>query len=102
MLLAALERLPTPDWLKTLPASTTLRQIWAQQFEPLGRGGGWRAEPALAAGQLVNSPYDPVARYAKKRTTLWVGYTVQFTQTCDEDAPQLISHLETTRAPIPG
>jgi hypothetical protein len=37
---------------------------------------------------------------AAKRTTLWVGYKVHFTQTCDEDAPQLITHVETAQAPI--
>jgi hypothetical protein len=31
---------------------------------------------------------------------LWVGYKVHFTQTCDEDAPQLITHVQTTQAPI--
>ena len=31
---------------------------------------------------------------------MWVGYKVHFTQTCDEDAPQLITHVETTQAPI--
>jgi transposase len=28
------------------------------------------------------------------------GYKVHFTQTCDEDAPQLITHVETTPAPL--
>src|SRR5258708_37356234 len=37
---------------------------------------------------------------AAKRTTLWVGYKVHFTQTCDEDAPHLITHVETSQAPI--
>jgi transposase len=50
---------------------------------------------------LLNSPYDLDARYGKKRTTLWVGYKVHFTQTCEEDAPQLITHVETAPAPIP-
>ena len=100
MLLAALDALDTPDWMKTLPAITTLSTIWEQQFEPLAQGGQWRAEPALPAAQLINSPYDLDARYGKKRSTLWVGYKVHFTQTCDEDAPQLITHIETTPAPM--
>lgn len=100
-LMGALEAPLTPDWLKTLPAIMTLRQIWAEQFEPLELGGGWRAELALPAGQLINSPYDLDARYAKKRSTLWVGYKVHFTQTCDDEAPQLITHVETTPAPVP-
>src|SRR6266567_6997272 len=100
-LLDALDAPSTADWLKTLPAIMTLRTIWEQQFEPREQGGRWRAEPALPAAQLINSPYDLDARYGKKRTTLWVGYKVHFTQTCDEDAPQLITHVETTQAPLP-
>ncbi len=42
MLLAALDALATPDWMKTLPAITTLRTIWEQQFEPREQGGQWR------------------------------------------------------------
>lgn len=99
-LLHALDASSTADWLKTLPAVTTLRTIWEQQFEPLEQGGQWRVEPALPAAQLINSPYDLDARYGKKRTTLWVGYKVHFTQTCDEDAPLLITHVETSRAPV--
>ena len=99
-LLYALDAASTADWMKTLPAIETLRTIWEQQFEPLDQGGQWRQEPALPAAQLINSPYDLDARYGKKRTTLWVGYKVHFTQTCDEEAPQLITHVETTQAPI--
>lgn len=101
VLLAALEAPDTPDWMQTLPAITTLRIVWEQQFELRELGGQWRREPALPAAQLINSPYDLDARYGKKRTTLWVGYKVHFTQTCDEDAPQLITHVETTPAPLP-
>src|SRR5437764_3327039 len=86
--------------MKTLPAVTTLSTIWQQQFEPREQGGLWRTEPALPAAQLINSPYDLDARYGKKRTTLWVGYKVHFSQTCDEDTPQLITHVETIQAPI--
>jgi transposase len=99
-LLQALDASSTADWLKTLPAVTTLRTIWEQQFEPQEKGGQWRLEPALPAGQLINSPYDLDARYGKKRSTLWVGYKVHFSETCDEDAPQLTTHVETTRAGI--
>jgi len=101
VLLHALDASSTADWMKTLPAVTTLRCIWEQQFEPVEQGGQWRVEPTLPAAQLINSPYDLDARYGKKRTTLWVGYKVHFTQMCDEDVPQLITHVETTPAPIP-
>lgn len=66
-LLDALDAASTADWMKTLPAVTTLRTIWEQQFEPRDQGGQWRVEPALPAAQLINSPYELDARYGKKR-----------------------------------
>lgn len=47
MLLAAIETPTTPDWMKTLPAVTTLRLIWEHQFEPLeeARALAARASP---------------------------------------------------------
>jgi transposase len=29
-----------------------------------------------------------------------LGYKVHFTQTCDDEVPQLITHVETTAAPL--
>jgi transposase len=73
MLLDALEAVDTPDWMKTLPAITTLRTMWEQKFEAREQGGQWRAELALPAAQLINSPYDLDARNGKKRATFWTG-----------------------------
>jgi transposase len=99
MLLDALKAPSTPDWMKTLPAISTLCSVWEQQFEPREQGGQWRSEPALPAAQLMTSPYDLDARNGKKRATFWTGYKVHLTQTCDEDALQLITHVQTTPAP---
>ncbi|MBO0794293.1 MAG: transposase [Ktedonobacteraceae bacterium] len=77
-LLNALQTPGTPDWMRTLPALTTLRQIWEQQFEPQEQGGRWLQHPALPAAQLIHSPYDVDARYGKKNSTLWVGYPRPF------------------------
>ena len=100
MLLDALQAPCAPDWMKTLPAVTTLRTMWEQQFEAREQGGQWRKEPALPATELITSPYDLDARNGKKRSTLWTGYKVHVTQTCDEDAPQLITAVQTTAAPL--
>ncbi len=86
--------------MKTLPAVTTLRTMWEQQFEAREQGGQWRQEPVLPATELIASPYDLDARNGKKRSTFWTGYKVHFTQTCDEDAPQLITAVQTTAAPL--
>ena len=60
----------------------------------------WRdLSNAPAAGALINSPYDQQALFAQKRETFWTGYKVHLTETCDEDSPHLITHVETTLAP---
>jgi transposase len=99
MLLDALQAPCIPDWMKTLSAVTTLRTMWEQQFEAREQGGQWRKEPVLPAAQLLASPYDLDARNGKKRSTFWTGYKVHFTQTCEEDVPQLITTVQTTIAP---
>jgi Transposase DDE domain len=62
----------------------------------------WRTEKEgiPSAGLFISSPYDVEARYAKKHTTSWVGYKVHVTETCDDDAPHLITHVETTAGPV--
>lgn len=49
--------------------------------------------PALI---LINSPYDAEVRYSIKRDTVWTGYKVHLTETCDHDTPHLITHVQTT------
>lgn len=36
-----------------------------------------------------------------KRDTVWTGYKVHLTETCDEDTPNLVVHVETTPATTP-
>ncbi len=50
---------------------------------------------------LITSPYDPEARYSTKRGSSWVGYKVHFTESCDPEAPRLITNVETTPATTP-
>ena len=33
-----------------------------------------------------------------KRSTVWTGYKVHVTETCDDDLPHLLVHVETTPA----
>jgi transposase len=85
-----------------MPAVATLRLVWLQQFFQAGDEVCWRteAEGLPPAREFISSPYDPEARYARKDTTTWVGYKVHLTESCDGDAPHLITHVETTPAPI--
>lgn len=101
-LLTAVSASATPGWLREIPAVQILRQVWVQQFYPPDGEGRirWRtAEDLPPAPLLISSPYDPDARYSRKRDTEWTGYKVQLTESCDDDLPHVITNVETTVAP---
>jgi transposase len=58
-LLAALYALPTPQWLRHVPAVETLRRVWVQQFYLKAGQVRWRTEKEgiLPAGLFISSPY---------------------------------------------
>jgi transposase len=65
-----------------------LRRVWWQQYyaSPPGEPMRWREDADVpSAALLVHSPYEPEARYCIKRQTLWVGYKVHLTETCDAE-----------------
>lgn len=85
-----------PDWLRQVPAVETLRQVWVQSFYQMEGKVCWREkdnQPPPA--QRIASPHDTDARYSTKRDTSWVGYKFHVTETCNDDAPHLITHVET-------
>jgi transposase len=51
------------------------------------------------AAQFISSPNDLEAHDAREHTTPWVGYKVPFTETCEDDLPDLITRVETTSDP---
>jgi transposase len=100
-LLGAIYDPATPAWLREVPAIQTLRQVWFQQFyaSPDDQPVRWRhADDLPPAPLLIRSPYDPGARYGKKRETEWTGYKVHVTETCDDETPNLITDVLTTPA----
>jgi transposase len=101
-LLQAIYAASAPAWLRQLPAIEILRQVWLQNYLVTAAGQlHWRQSGNLPpAARFISSPYDADARYSKKRSTSWVGYKVHLTETCDELAPRIITHVETTAAPI--
>lgn len=101
-LLGAVDAAADRPELARLPEVVTLRALWAQQY--VADGGGWRwrtVDEMPPPGAMLSSPYDPEARYSRKGDATWVGYKVQLTETCDADAPRLITHVETTPATTP-
>lgn len=90
-----------PTTLQLLPQVQILRRVWLQQFHAPAEDGTvhWREVGDLPpAGSLIISSYDVEARTGKKREHRWIGYKVHITETCDDAAPHLITHVETTTA----
>lgn len=99
--LSAAFDLAAPAWLREVPAIEILRQVWVQNSQWTEGKLGWRSADNLPPAALyVSSPYDLDAHYSKKRTTSGVGYKVHLTETCEQDRPHLITHVETTTAPV--
>ena len=87
------------EWLRHIPAVDVLRQVWIQQYYVHGDQVRLRdSKDTPPAALTIVSPYDPEARFCRKRDTSWSGYRVHLTETCDADMPKLITHVETRPA----
>jgi transposase len=96
-LLSAVASEGAPAWLKEVPAIQRLQQVWVQQYKMEKGELRWRGREELPPNQeLIMSPYDPEMRNRTKRKLNWNGYLVHVTETCDDEGPHLISHVETT------
>jgi transposase len=101
-LLAWLWAADAPLAARQHPAGEVLRQVWVQQYYEEAGHVHWRtAENLPPPAQLIQSPYDPEARYGHKRDTTWTGYKVHLTETCEPTAPHLLTHVATTEATTP-
>ncbi|MDT0381853.1 IS1182 family transposase [Streptomyces sp. DSM 42041] len=92
----------TYEGLRTLEQVEYLRQVWVQSFH-LVEGEVRRRDPKdrpPGAMRLV-TPYDSEARGSVKRDTVWDGYKVHLTETCEPDALNLITNVATTVATVP-
>ena len=88
-----------PPGLRELPMIEVLRQTWLYQYrhDP-GRVRLREAKALPPASMRMDSPYDPEAPFGNKRSLTWTGYKAHLTESCDDDAPPLITHVETTAA----
>jgi transposase len=109
-LLKALEGANAPPDAAALPTVAVLRRVWARHFERNEAGpdngetggDGVRLRPVQGRGpgDRIESPYDTDARFRSKAGMSWTGYMVHLTETCDEDAPRLVVHTDTTPANV--
>ncbi|MFE2967376.1 IS1182 family transposase [Streptomyces sp. NPDC059340] len=100
-LLDAIDGPAAVAWLREVPAVRILRRAWAEQYHRDGKGVHWREGKDLPpARDRLSSPYDSDAHYGIKRGTGWCGYKVHLSETCEPDAPHLITNVETTNATV--
>ncbi|MGW8687050.1 IS1182 family transposase [Streptomyces sp. NPDC055817] len=91
----------SPGWLREIPAVQVLGRAWVEQYHRDGEGVRWREGKDLPPGRRrLCSPYDPDARYSVKRGSGWCGYKTHLSETCEPDAPHLITQVITTDATV--
>jgi transposase len=118
-LLDAVRAPGAPAWAGELPAVSTLRLVWIQQYYRVIDEDGEKVvrreakTHGLPPGRaLIISPYDTAARYSEKRGRGWEGYKIHLTETCSPPAPgdpkrsrpvipNLITNVATTPAAEP-
>ena len=102
-LLDALGEAEAPDAAREVPMVQTLRDVWRIHYAREGDGPPrWRSGSELPpVGERLQSPHDPETHYSTKRQMQWSGYKVHVTETCDENAAHLVTHVTTCLAMQP-
>jgi transposase len=107
-LLDLLERSEAAKELRQLPKVELLRQVWARHFlrepaEPAGGGGAVRLrgkDDPPSSAPAIETPYDPQARFRTRSGISWTGYIVHVSESCEDDAVHLLTHVMTTTAAV--
>jgi transposase len=103
-LLQALFGAENAQWFYALDAVRILHRVWLEQYAAVAEDEPMRWRQAAdqpPSGQRIHTPYDPETRYSTKREMSWLGYKAQLTESCDDDAPHLITHVLTQAATTP-
>jgi transposase len=101
-LLDALDAPDAPPEARAHPMVQTLRDVWRVHYARDDGRPRWRAGAELPpVGERLQSPYDPEMHYSAKHGLEWSGYKVHVTETCDDDAAHLVTHVKTDQAMQP-
>jgi transposase len=102
VLLDALDAPSAPAAAREVAMVETLRHVWRVHYAREDGQPRWRPAAELPpVGERLQSPYDPEMHYSTKRQLEWSGYKVHVTETCDDDAAHLITHVRTCPAMQP-
>ena len=102
-LLDALDKPEAPPAAREVAMVQTLRNVWRVHYARQDDGKPrWRAGAELPpVGERLQSPYDPEMHYSTKRQMEWSGYKVHVTETCDDKAAHVVTHVTTCPAMQP-
>ena len=100
-LLVRVQQADVPEVVRELVSVQELGIVWQQQYEQQeGRVRLRNKDDLPPNAERHDSPYDPEVRYSTKRDLHWIGYQVHVTETCEDEQPHVITHVETTYAPV--
>jgi transposase len=102
LLLDALDAPTAPPAAHAVAMVQTMRQVWQIHYARDEGQPRWRPVAELPpVADRLQSPYDPEMHYSMKRQFEWSGYKVHITETCDDDAAHLVTHVKTCPAMQP-
>jgi transposase len=100
-LLARVQQADVPEVVSELASVRAVGIVWQQQYaQQDGRVRLRNKDDLPPNAQRHDSPYDPEVRYSTKRDLHWIGYKVHLTETCEDEQVHVITHVETTYAPV--
>ena len=101
LLLARIQQDDVPAVVREVAAVKELGGVWQQQYVQHEERVRLRNKDDLPPNvERHDSPYDPQVRYSTKRDLHWIGYKVHLTETCEDEQVEVITHVETTYAPV--
>ena len=100
-LLARVQEADAPAVVRELATVQELGIVWQQHYEQQEQTVRLRNKDDLPPNsERHDSPSDPEVRYSTKRDLHWIGYKVHLTETCEDEQVEVITHVETTYAPV--
>lgn len=101
-LLVRVQEADAPAEVREVATVKELEIVWQQQFAQQEGTVRLRNKDDLPPNaERHDSPYDPEVRDSTKRDLHWIGSKVHLTETCEDEQVHVITHVETTYAPVP-
>ena len=91
-----LEQVQPHEHLRELHVIAMLQTVFGQHFVIENGVVQFTPKSVGKGADLIETPYDPEARWSRKGDSNWVGDKLQVTETDDADKPHLITDIDLT------